>query len=319
VYTRGSSTGRLVAATVGSGSSEGTYRGYDQLGRVVRKYQRTSSVNYLIEASYFANSAVQSQTYPAVPGGADRRVVSHTNDSAGRLATLSSAATTYAPGATVSAVGYSSHNGLSTETFGNGLIHGITYNTRLQTNQIKLGTSGTPTSVLSLVYNYGSTTNNGNVQSITYNGGGLSYTQTYGYDALNRLTTSVENGGASWSQTNGYDRYGSRWIDLGGGTQSLYFNTSNNRITGSTYDNAGNLQNDGFQSYTYDGENKISKVDGVSAYVYDGDGQRVRKLVGENLRFIYGISGELIAEFDGATGNLKKEYIHGLNGLVATI
>jgi hypothetical protein len=30
---------------------------------------------------------------------------------------------------------------------------------------------------------------------------------------------------------NAHDRYGNRWIVLGGGSQSLYFNTANNRIT----------------------------------------------------------------------------------------
>jgi len=113
------------------------------------------------------------------------------------------------------------------------------------------------------------------------------------------------------SQTNGYDRYGNRWIDLGGGIQSLYFNTSNNRISGWSYDAAGNLLSDTVHSYTFDAENKISKVDNVAAYVYDGAGHRVKKLVGENTRFVYGIGGELIAEFDGATGNLKKEYVYG--------
>src|SRR5436853_4889512 len=126
---------------------------------------------------------------------------------------------------------------------------------------------------------------NGNVLTHTYSGGGLSYTQTFGYDSLNRLTTSNENG-TSWSQTNAYDRYGNRWIDLGGGNQSLYFNTSNNRITGLSYDAAGNLLNDGAHSYTYDAENKIAKVDGTSAYTYDGEGQRVRKLLAETLRFV---------------------------------
>ena len=135
--------------------------------------------------------------------------------------------------------------------------------------------------MIDLVYNYGTTNNNGNVQSV------------------------------SWSQTNGYDRYGNRWIDLGGGIQSLYFSTSNNRISGWGYDAAGNLLNDTVHSYTYDAENKISKVDNVTAYMYDGAGHRVKKLVGENTRFIYGIGGELIAEFDGATGNLKKEYVYG--------
>jgi YD repeat-containing protein len=71
-FSRGSSTGRLVAVTYGS-SSEGTYRGYDQMGRVVTQYQRTDSVNYLVEATYYANSSLHTETYPAVPGAGDRR------------------------------------------------------------------------------------------------------------------------------------------------------------------------------------------------------------------------------------------------------
>jgi len=44
----------------------------------------------------------------------------------------------------------------------------------------------------------------------------------------------------------------------------------------------------------------------------------VRKLVGENTRFIHGLGGELIAEFDGTNGSLKKEYVYG-GGTLATI
>jgi hypothetical protein len=33
--------------------------------------------------------------------------------------------------------------------------------------------------------------------------------------------------------------------------------------------------------------------------------------VGENTRFVYGLGGQLIAEFDGSTGNLKREYLYG--------
>jgi YD repeat-containing protein len=116
-FDRGYSTGRLVAVTYGGGSA-GTYRGYDQMGRVVRQYQRTDSVNYLVEATYYANGSLQNETYPSVPGAGDRRVVSYTNDSAGRLASLSSSATSYAPAASVSGIGYASHSALSAETYG---------------------------------------------------------------------------------------------------------------------------------------------------------------------------------------------------------
>jgi RHS repeat-associated protein len=88
-------------------------------------------------------------------------------------------------------------------------------------------------------------------------------------------------------------------------------NTSDNRITGWGYDASGNLLNDGVNAFSYDAEGHIKTVNATTAYVYDGGGARVKKLVGENTRFVYGINGELIAEFDGSTGSLKKEYISG--------
>ena len=300
------------------GGSAGTYRGYDAAGRELRQIQQTDGVNYLVEASYLISSVPQIETYPSVPGSADRRVVTYGHDSAGRLSFLNSNSTSYAPGASVSSIGYAAHGALNTETYGNSLIHAINFNSRLQVNEIKLGSSGNPTSLLDLTYNYGTTNDNGNVQSLSYVGGGLSYSQTFSYDALNRLQTAQENSGASWSQTNGYDRYGNRWIDMGGGNQSLYIDTSTNRIAGWSYDAAGNLLNDGIHAYTFDAENKIKTVDGVTAYVYDGGGRRVRKLIGENLRMVYGIGGQLVAEFDGSNGTLKKEYVYG-GGTMVTI
>lgn len=158
------------------------------------------------------------------------------------------------------------------------------------------------------------------MQTISYLGGGLTYTQSFGYDELNRLTTSSESTGG-WSQTNKYDRYGNRAIDFGGGNQSLYFNASN-QITNSgyVYNAAGNVTNDGVQTLGYDAENKIKTVNGVTdVYRYDGDGNRVRKnfTSGEKVRMVYS-GGNLIAEYDLTNGVLKKEYIYGVMGLVAT-
>src|ERR1044072_5620988 len=115
--------------------------------------------------------------------------------------------------------------------------------------------------------------------------------------------------------------YRKRHIDFGGGSSKLAFSSPTNRITtsGYSYDAAGNLTNDTVHAYTFDAENKILKVDTASPYVYDGEGERVRKLVGENLRFIYGIGGQEIAEFSGASGALQKEYIYGAGGVLATI
>jgi RHS repeat-associated protein len=486
-FTRGYSTGRVVAVTYGGGSA-GTYTGFDALGRTLRKIQQTDSVDYMVEASYNVSGAMTSETYPSVPGASDRRVVNYSFDPAGRLSSLSSSATSYAPAASVSSITYASHGALSSETYGNGLIQATTYNTRLQVGEIKLGTSGNSTSVLDLTYNRGTTANNGNIQSVSYSGGGLAYMQSFGYDALNRLSSATETTDqTNWSQTNAYDRYGNRTIDLSGGevvwvddalpagataasdggdswtwgstnpspysgtvshqsniaagehqhyfygtTQTLQVNpgdrlyayvyldpanmpsevmlqwfsndtgwvraywganniswgtdgtetrrhmwslpaaggwvrlevpasavglegktingmaftlydgratwdkagkvgslygagppinnsvytvdATTNRLTSVngvtiSYDSSGNLTNDGAHSYSFDAEDKILVVDSITAYTYNGSGQRVRKLVGENTRFVYGIAGELIMEFDGSSGDLKKEYV----------
>ena len=124
----------------------------------------------------------------------------------------------------------------------------VSYNNRLQPSEIKLGTSSNSTSILDLTYSYtnGTTANNGDVMSVSYSGGGLSHTQTFTYDELNRLSTSVEKTGATtnWSQNNHYDQYGNRQIDYGGGSYNLTFSSSplNNRIStaGFGYDLSGN-------------------------------------------------------------------------------
>ena len=174
---------------------------------------------------------------------------------------------------------------------------------------------------MSLSYTYGtSSTNNGNITSIGYSGGGTSFTQDFTYDNLNRLATSQEQSGSSWTQTNGYDRYGNRTVTAGSGT-ALSFSSTTNRITtsGYSYDAAGNLTADPSHAYTYDAENKILKLDTVLAYAYDGEGKRVRKYVGENTRFVYGIGGELLAEYNGSTGSITKEYLYGASGLTAVV
>lgn len=131
---------------------------------------------------------------------------------------------------------------------GNGKVEHTSFNSRLQPTLIGLGTSTTDSSTLKLDYTYGSTANNGNVQSQTITIGATVMSQSYGYDSLNRLQTASENSGANWSQTYGYDRYGNRWVSASTGytlssltpQSSNAFNTANNKLIASQYDNAGN-------------------------------------------------------------------------------
>ncbi|MHB8753516.1 MAG: RHS repeat domain-containing protein [Candidatus Acidiferrales bacterium] len=58
---------------------------------------------------------------------------------------------------------------------------------------------------------------------------------------------------------------------------------------------------DGFNSYTYDAENRISRVSsGSTTYEYDAEGRRVRKTVGgASTDYVYDLSGQEVAEVNG--------------------
>jgi RHS repeat-associated protein len=122
----------------------------------------------------------------------------------------------------------------------------------------------------------------------------------YTYDDFNRIGSALCGSGAAacpGAQTAlgysySFDRYGNRWhqtVTAGSATMSnLSFDANNHIIpTGNctstfTYciDASGNLLNDGSHSYTYDAENRMTKVDtGTTAsYAYDAKGRRVSKV-----------------------------------------
>ncbi len=156
---------------------------------------------------------------------------------------------------------------------------------------------------------------------------GFTATQTYSYDALNRLGSAEETiaGSTTLKQTFEIDRYGNRRFDTStsGLTTTLgscatmcnpTFDATNNRITSSgfSYDSSGNTTRDAAdRKFTYDAENKQTKAETLSAgtntvtgtigeYSYDGDGRRVKKYVpstGETTIFVYDAAGKQIAEY----------------------
>ena len=63
----------------------------------------------------------------------------------------------------------------------------------------------------------------------------------------------------------------------------------------------------------YDAQNRMtSAVNGYHQYRYDADGKRTRKLVtgSPEMWLVYGVSGDLVAEYDAVLpgGTLRKEY-----------
>ncbi|MDI1240474.1 MAG: RHS repeat-associated core domain-containing protein [bacterium] len=220
---------------------------------------------------------------------------------------------------------------------GNGKWENTVFNSRLQPIQIGLGNGVNSQNVLKLEYSYGTTQNNGNVQSqtITIPGVTLPFVQNYTYDSLNRLESAEEKPSGwsnctadptkCWKQTFKYDRYGNRNFNTAGtNTTTLPANfdpkiynptidTDDNRFEagqGYSYDAAGNTTRDAeSRKFTYDAENKQTKVETVDGsgdpiatigeYFYDGDGKRVKKVVpgGETTIFVYDAGGKLIGEY----------------------
>ena len=161
------------------------------------------------------------------------------------------------------------------------------------------------------------------------------YTQdNYNYDSLNRLNSVGEWHGGPWGQSGQdyqqayiYDRYGNRTVDQvntwGTGIPKPNFgvNTITNQLTAPagysmSYDQAGNLSFDNYTGQgtrTYDAENHLKQAwaNGQwQTYAY-GDGSRVKRIVnGTETWQVYGIGGELIAEYAaaGSPSSPQKEY-----------
>jgi F5/8 type C domain len=84
------------------------------------------------------------------------------------------------------------------------------------------------------------------------------------------------------------------------------------------YDAAGNLDNDtytGAGSRIYDAENRMTRAWGGNGqwqyYTYNADGQRIkRKVDGVETWQVYGIDGELVAEYpaNGSVASPQREY-----------
>lgn len=148
--------------------------------------------------------------------------------------------------------------------------------------------------------------------------------QNFGYDDLDRLTSATHP--VTLDQTFSYDAVGNR---LNNASQ----HNVGNQLTADAnfayqYDDNGNLTrktllaNGNFTQYTYDAENRLTKVEeftagnptpvATSTYRYDGLGRRIEK-IGNGITRQYVYDGEdILLEYDGANALLAR-YTHGPN------
>ena len=146
-------------------------------------------------------------------------------------------------------------------TTGDGLARSFGYTAKLQPNSIVAGSQ--------LTLGFGWNTN-GTLQSQTITRPGLSASQSYTYDGVNRLKTATEN--SNWNQTYVYDVFGNRAVTGGSsllisnytpqspdGT-SVPFDAANHWQTAAGYDAAGNATSLRTQTMAYDAESRRSAM-----------------------------------------------------------
>jgi RHS repeat-associated protein len=332
---------------------------YDALGRPLDQRQRfkTTSVwstEFQIQRGYNIAGSVTSQTYPS------GRTANYAYDIAAGVTTFTGTLGDGVNRNYSTEVLYSPFGGRSKEKFGTDIpiFNKSFYNSRGQLSEIRVGTTYTgPTDTGwqrgAIINHYSSqcwgacngTDNNGNVKQqdhwIPDSSGGVQavFTQSFAYDNLNRLLRANE--GSNWQQEFVYDRWGNRTIHqtntwgTGINKKDFTVDTANNRLgvpvgqSGAmTYDAAGNLTNDtytGAGSRMYDAENRMTKAWGGNnqwqEYTYNSYGMRVRrKIDGVETWQIYGMDGELLAEYpaNGATASPQKEYGYRNGQLLVT-
>ena len=136
-------------------------------------------------------------------------------------------------------------------------------------------------------------------------------TWSYTYDDFNRLTGGSATAGVDSGLALGwtYDRYGNRWAQNATGSGNatavqpqLSFTGNNNHVDGWSYDAAGNLLNDGRNSYAYDAEGRIVALNGQPMYLYDAEGRRVAKYSGSTVtaRYLLDLDGHQVTELNAA-------------------
>ncbi len=122
-----------------------------------------------------------------------------------------------------------------------------------------------------------------------FNAGGAQ-TCNSGYDDIARLT-SFDCGSGGWGQTFSFGQHNNLTKAVISGRTGITFNpgydinTNHYTLSGTSYDNNGNLLNDTFHTYTWNGFNQLKTIDGASCgttgtcLTYDALGRMVEKSV----------------------------------------
>lgn len=128
---------------------------------------------------------------------------------------------------------------------------------------------------------------------------------TYGYDAIDNLTsTTISNGSNARSLSHVFNPVTNRLDNVSGGPSGFNF--------GYGYDVRGNITRRGAQSYEFDLANRMRRAVGRGTYAYDGHGRRVSTIGNDqtNTVQIYSQAGQLLYSGPPAGGGSKYVYLN---------
>jgi RHS repeat-associated protein len=308
-----------------SGSESYTYNSLEQ----ITQFQKiVGTTTYSTSYAYNLGNELSQITYPS------GRVVVESYDTIGRLCAVGTSGSTCTSGTAYAySFGYNTAQQLTGFHYGNNMIASYGYSPdRLQLTSLSHGPSGT--AYFALSYTYGATGSNNGLISQIVDTPEPGKTANFTYDSLNRLISAGTNGSTSfpkWGLSFSYDRYGNRTaqtVTAGTGvpSNSVAVDATTNRITGTpyAYDANGNMTNDGLNTLTYDGENRVTvSTNGSSsgAYTYDGGGLRVQKISGTTTTVYIFSASKVVAEYDNGAAPTapSREYIYTGETLLARI
>ncbi len=317
-YTAGSNYGRGYRTGMTDASGSTSWK-YDARGRVTEETKVVSGAGtFKTQWGYNSADLVAWLKYPADDAGGLGEQLTYTYHPQSWL-NSASGTVTY-----VQSTVYDAAGRVQGRTLGNNLlVTDYTYfawttangQGRLQ----RIVTSGTSTTFQDLRYTYDAM---GNVLTIQDYYAGNPQTQTFAYDAADRLTTAVASGGSGGTYpSETYSYHGTSGnLSNKAGISYTYGDASHKHAVTSTsngssfsYDANGNMitRNVGGATYnlTYDAENHLVGVSGAATatFVYDGDGNRVKATInGTTIVYI----GNYV-EWNETTTSLTKYYYAG--------
>ena len=276
---------------------------YDAHGRVTAETRTVAGVQYVLGYSYDSAGRLTGLTYPS------GRSVTYAFDTLGRVSAVSTAKQAQAQ-PVLSDVAYHPFGGVKSFTLGNGQSYSRSYDQDGRISSYTLGAT-----LYAIGYDAAS-----RIAFISDAANPIN-TNTYGYDALDRLTSAVLPGTPFAYD---YDAVGNRSSrTVGSATETLDYSPTSNRIASLkpasgpvrsfVFDANGSTIADGLNTYAYDARGRMTQATGVlgtTTYQVNALGQRVRKTGSQgDTVFHYDTRGRLIAE-TGPGGAVKRELIY---------